>query len=196
MRTSDRSGVCEHCQQPFIRKCYAANRPTPRFCSYKCRGEGTRKPLDQRKQSYEFRWIMVGHPLNYRDVLTKIPLHRLVLYNKIGPGPHPCHWCHKPVNWLPGKSTGSGALVADHLDQNKTNNAPDNLVPSCHGCNAYRDHPNKILDHEPFITDKKGYRHRAVVRICQHCHKLFQHLAAEARPNRGLFCSQKCARSK
>lgn len=64
--------------------------------------------------------------------------HRAVLYDAIGVGPHPCHWCLKMVTWAPGKKTSFGALVVDHLDDNKANNDLANLKPSCHSCNATR----------------------------------------------------------
>lgn len=61
--------------------------------------------------------------------------HREVCYNKIGPGSHPCRWCQRFVSW-DGK--GKDQLVVDHLDNNKLNNSPDNLFPSCQRCNARR----------------------------------------------------------
>lgn len=64
--------------------------------------------------------------------------HRAVLWDKIGVGPHPCHWCGVSVNWLPGSGTKAGALVVDHLDDDPANNDPSNLAPSCHGCNCTR----------------------------------------------------------
>jgi hypothetical protein len=61
--------------------------------------------------------------------------HRRVLYDAIGPGPHECHWsgisgCGKVLEW-----GGTGGIQADHLDGDKLNNDPTNLVPSCLGCN-------------------------------------------------------------
>jgi hypothetical protein len=63
--------------------------------------------------------------------------HRVILYDAIGPGAHPCHWCGQEVRWeidfpLPG------TLTVDHLDFDKTNNDLSNLAPSCHPCNASR----------------------------------------------------------
>lgn len=62
-------------------------------------------------------------------------VHRRVLYEAIGPGEHDCHWCRAPVAWL---AEGDAALIVDHLDDDKLNNAPDNLVPSCNACNVTR----------------------------------------------------------
>lgn len=59
--------------------------------------------------------------------------HRKVLYDAIGAGPHPCHWCGKSLEW-----GGLGGIVADHVDNDKLNNDPSNLVPSCNPCNTGR----------------------------------------------------------
>lgn len=65
--------------------------------------------------------------------------HRKVLYDKIGPGPHPCHWIkvsgcgNTALEW-----GGLRGVIADHLDGDIVNNHPDNLVPSCCGCNSHR----------------------------------------------------------
>lgn len=69
-------------------------------------------------------------------------LHVYILFEKIGYGPHPCHWgCGRLLAWRRG---GSGIQV-DHLDNDIWNNSPDNLVPSCIKCNTrrsstYQDH--------------------------------------------------------
>jgi hypothetical protein len=76
------------------------------------------------------------HPLS-DAVRGRVPVHRKVLYDIIGPGTHPCHWCQKPVTWgLTG--TKSGSLIVDHIDDDGSNNEPGNLVPSCHRCNVTR----------------------------------------------------------
>jgi len=61
--------------------------------------------------------------------------HRSVLFDKIGLGPHRCHHCSAAIGWrwpLPHR------LETDHLDWDKTNNTPGNLVPSCIHCNSQR----------------------------------------------------------
>lgn len=70
-----------------------------------------------------------GHPLAGRDGAALE--HRLVLYAKIGPGSHPCHWCGTAVSWMVD-------LTADHLDWDRLNNVAENLVPSCQSCNSGR----------------------------------------------------------
>jgi hypothetical protein len=64
--------------------------------------------------------------------------HRLVLLAKIGPGEHPCHWCKRVVTWDKSAPADEDGLVVDHLDNNKRNNDPANLVPSCTACNTSR----------------------------------------------------------
>lgn len=59
--------------------------------------------------------------------------HRLVLFEKIGPGEHACHWCGVLVRW--SRHRARDELVVDHLDRDVGNNAPDNLEPSCSRCN-------------------------------------------------------------
>lgn len=70
------------------------------------------------------------HPLSRRGAVYE---HRKVLYDKIGPGVHQCYWCSRDLEW-----GGRGGLQADHLDGDRLNNNPDNLVPSCTGCNMKR----------------------------------------------------------
>lgn len=71
---------------------------------------------------------MWGHPLAIGNGV--VAEHRHVLYEKIGPGTHPCHWCGALRDW-----GGLDGINADHLDSEPLNNAPENLVPSCCGCN-------------------------------------------------------------
>lgn len=77
-----------------------------------------------------------GHPLAHSD--ERAYVHRVVLYDAIGPGSHPCHWCGKFVRWERSARKDAGALVVDHLDHNRHNNAVGNLVPACNTCNVKR----------------------------------------------------------
>lgn len=65
-----------------------------------------------------------------------IYLHRKIFYDLHGAGPHRCHWCSKWVTWA--------KLKVDHKDENRKNNAPENLLPSCHACNAHRGDAGKV----------------------------------------------------
>ncbi len=108
-------------------------------CYYRVRRTGT---IDKRVNAYRCLttngYIKVwdkAHPLAYGK--GYVSEHRKVLYDSIGSGPHPCHWCGVAVDWIMMKCT-LGSLVPDHLDGNKQNNALSNLVPSCNKCNASR----------------------------------------------------------
>jgi hypothetical protein len=74
------------------------------------------------------------HPLAFPSS-GKVLRHRAVLYESIGPGSHPCHWCKRMVAWEDAPPNG---LVADHVDGDRFNNDPANLVPSCQTCNLNR----------------------------------------------------------
>lgn len=76
-----------------------------------------------------------AHPL--ARVQGLVLEHRRVLFDLIGPGPHPCHWCARPVDWNYGLDSDD-VLVVDHLDFDGMNNAAENLVASCHPCNSAR----------------------------------------------------------
>ncbi len=77
-----------------------------------------------------------SHPLARQDGYALA--HRVALYDKIGPGEHPCHWCGVCVSWDMTYPDHPLGLVTDHLDEVKTNNQSDNLVPSCAKCNFAR----------------------------------------------------------
>lgn len=85
-----------------------------------------------RKDGYRLVTVH-GHPLAESGQLLE---HRKVLYDAIGPGEHPCRWCGQTLTWQAGIT--ETALVADHLDFDRANNDPSNLVPSCNGCNVRR----------------------------------------------------------
>lgn len=78
------------------------------------------------------------HPLARRAHGGYVLAHRVALYDAIGGGQHPCHWCGTTVDWDATYPERLDALVVDHLDDDKTNNVPINLVPSCNPCNTLR----------------------------------------------------------
>jgi hypothetical protein len=68
--------------------------------------------------------------------------HRVVLFDALGEGPHACHWCGRPLNWLKGSAAG---LQVDHVDGDRQNNSLENLVPACIGCNSRRSWKSRHL---------------------------------------------------
>lgn len=79
--------------------------------------------------------VRPGHPLAGRR--NGAALHRVVLYDVIGPGSHPCHWCGSEVSWDAPRYSPQ-ELQADHIDQDRSNNDAANLVPTCGPCNTSR----------------------------------------------------------
>lgn len=75
-----------------------------------------------------------GHPMAGKN--GRAYVHRVVLFDLIGPGTHACHWCGTSVTWAP-KGT-PGILVPDHLNGYGDDNRSENLVPSCMSCNSTR----------------------------------------------------------
>lgn len=91
--------------------------------------------------------MQYDHPLARRGQIEE---HRKVLYDEIGPGPHECYWnsvsgCGKTqLEW-----NGRAGIHVDHLDANKQNNDPANLVPSCRTDNRRRAAAGNPIDWRP-----------------------------------------------
>lgn len=77
----------------------------------------------------------IDHPLSRKRGYIKV--HRMVLYDSIGDGPHPCHWCGTMLKWTTEKHDQT-RLCVDHIDGDRKNNTLSNLVPSCLNCNIRR----------------------------------------------------------
>jgi len=107
----------------------------------RARGEGWITPAGY------FRYYLPGHPT--ADVHDRVFHHRVVLYDALGPGAHPCHWCGNPVAW---ETPHPGGLEVDHLDGDKTNNDLTNLVPTCHADNIRRRHAGNPVDWKASLT--------------------------------------------
>jgi len=96
-------------------------------------------PLRSVSSPYKNGYLMgydPSHPLAQAD--GRVRVHRKVLYDAIGPGQHACHWCGSPITWDISSPT-SGGLETDHVNGSKSDNRPENLVPSCKRCNVKRD---------------------------------------------------------
>jgi hypothetical protein len=138
-------------------------------------------------------YIMIrvpGHPLETACGL--VGEHRVVLYDAIGPGPHPCHWCGQPVDWVSdGVGVPRGSLVTDHVDNNVRNNDPSNLVPSCGPCNGVRS--RKILEGEVVFVRSNGTSVRGVEKTCLVCSKVFTVAVSASAKGQGVYCSRPCS---
>jgi hypothetical protein len=109
---------------------------------------------------------LVGHPLAHIQTVKgrrvwALTRARYVLYQRIGEGPHRCHWCGRPVNWnLPRPDE----LTVDHVNFDKRDDSLQNLVPSCALCNSYR-HPRRYVNETVFRMERrvKVLRRRSMV---------------------------------
>lgn len=177
--------TCAHCGKAYSRPKSLIGR----FCSKRCAYDARHVTVPARRKVRR----QLDHPLAGKTGL--LAESRAALFDSIGWGPHNCHWCEKPVNWLVGKSGNApDALIADHLNGDFRNDSLENLVPSCGVCNATR--TQRIKPEEAFAVRANGTRVRAVERVCATCGKVF--LIAPSllnrRANAGLYCSRSCAR--
>ena len=69
-----------------------------------------------------------GHPLSNKT--NCVFEHRFVMWPIVGPDCRPCELCGKPQTWV--------TCHVDHIDENRQNNAADNLRILCRGCNVKR----------------------------------------------------------
>lgn len=185
--------TCETCGTTFEKA--HPNRPG-RFCSRDCYNAAGRGPTKSVTKGPRMR-AAAGHPLTPPSGIVAVS--RLVLYDKIGPGTHSCHWCGQPVWWqVGGGPATAGKLIADHLNWDVHDDSPENLVPSCNECNKLRTRAGdrRRLGAEDQIVVWSGRPTRAIERICQHCGEKFLIPPAATKGGKGRFCSRSCARSK
>lgn len=65
------------------------------------------------------------HPLAAKD--GRVLEHRKVLYDQLGPGPHPCARCGRSLEWT--------QIDVDHINADPSDNRPENLQVCCAKCN-------------------------------------------------------------
>lgn len=118
------------------------------------KNKGVAGPATLRKDGYLILSAQYAHPLaDKRGLLLE---HRKVLYNKIGPGPHDCFWCLRPgLVWV---GRGPDAIHVDHLDDDRGNNDPENLAPSCYRCNMNRHRKRSLLTASDVVAVRELYK--------------------------------------
>lgn len=111
-------------------------------------------------------WVHApGHPVARAD--GSAFEHRVVLYDRIGPGPHPCVWCSRELEW--------SEIKVDHLNEVKDDNTPDNLVPACGRCNEARGAVVpflKTLTLDGWVRFVEVSRQHLSVEACKSCHSI------------------------
>lgn len=122
--------------------------------------------------------------------------HEAVLYARIGPGPHPCHWCGRLVDWKQKvRRKMVGVLCTDHLNGIETDNRSSNLVASCFRCNISRAHPQNFGPSEDWVR-RGSQRLRYHIRTCAGCGQDFKcaNFVKTSKDHVGRFCSLECYR--
>lgn len=183
--------VCENCGEDFAPK---KGSRVGRFCSLRCYHAAGRP---KRRADVAYRMTRApDHPV--APASGTVAVCRIVLYDSIGPGAHPCHWCGCEVRWMAGGGLARGALLVDHLNFDPADDRIENLVPACQPCNAHRRKTGGaalIKADEVFRVFPNGTRTRALRRYCVICATPFLAVPAEAKiPGRAIYCSLSCAR--
>jgi 5-methylcytosine-specific restriction endonuclease McrA len=115
------------CGKPAVRRA----KGLCEMCYGRLRRTGTLRPGPRRASATSNGYVRLidhSHPLANDGSVTE---HRKVLYDAIGAAPHSCFWCAAPLlTWA--------KIVVDHLNEVKTDNRRDNLVPACNDCNRSR----------------------------------------------------------
>ncbi len=160
-----------------------------RYCSHLCKGIARRKPDSEYAARVRNACVPLGHPL-VMPGRKQVQLHRLLLWQAIGPGAHPCYHCGELVTWTPGSYTAKGSLVVDHLDRNPLNNDLSNLKPSCQTCNKLNS-ARTVSPDEVHRIDSDGKRKRGDLRSCIGCGAPF--VTWSRAEGKGRYCSKSCA---
>lgn len=185
--------ICEQCGDAFVARAVEVAKGKGRFCSTSC-FDLSRRVF--KEVGIKHRMTRAnGHPIAPPSGIA--PIARLRLYERIGPGEHPCHWCGELIEWAVGAGVRNPrALLVDHVDHDATNDEPTNLVPSCNRCNSHRraSGTHGIIRADELTVMRSGKPVRASQRVCEYCGEQFLAAAAQVRIGKGRFCSRSCAR--
>jgi hypothetical protein len=84
-------------------------------------------------RKYKTKYVPT-HPLASKHGIVYV--HRMVLFNAIGYGPHACHYCQANIDWT--RRGEPNELQPDHVNNQGDDNRIENLVPCCRSCNTAR----------------------------------------------------------
>ena len=111
--TRVKSGLCEVC-----------------YCRVRRTGTVVRLPHKRRYKTGAgyIKLLKPEHPLAESGGL--VAEHRYVMFNLLGAAIQKCGWCGCCIDW--------SDVVVDHLNEQKDDNEPSNLMLACNDCNRAR----------------------------------------------------------
>lgn len=140
MRAYQRSGrlpcTVEGCSQPLYCRGYCTTHYTRLLRTGDLRG-AARERGQWGSGSVNGDGYRVGHDAAHplATAQGKLLAHRSALYEVLGGGLHPCHWCGKRLTW---RGAAESRICVDHLNDDRLDNDPANLVAACLDCNTKR----------------------------------------------------------
>lgn len=149
--------ICKPCSLKKMKEYRDANKERVQEAQKRWRRENEGHTYLNKQAGYVI-YIGFEHPATHPSGFTR--LHRIVLWDKLKKAgiDHesiPCHWCNTILTW--------NQVKTDHLNWQKADNHPENLVPSCHPCNAKRRMPVP----KKFCTFEGCKRYVKSVGFCQ-----------------------------
>jgi hypothetical protein len=159
-RERENHSYCRHCAAEYMRLWHRGAIPArPTICTIvgctrPIHGNGlcnlhrsrlartgmTDAPIRKSLASKRYKLVKrPGHPLAHATT-HRVYEHRAVLFDQVGMGWVPCFWCGNPVKFSTEHPQPPDALITDHLDHDRHNNAPTNVMPACNSCNCARSH--------------------------------------------------------
>lgn len=136
-------------------------------------------------------WLKWGDPLYLGKIGPRQPkpgpngywrigteyLHRIIFEAAFGTQGHACFQCKLPLTWRTRKRSDpwGDTLVIHHADGDRSNNHPDNLLPSCAPCNSRTQLAGKSYPHRDRCPNNHPLKGRNVYlrngyMQCRVCH--------------------------
>lgn len=187
MKRIGKTNKCKTCEKSFHPQ---NGRPDQPYCSRGCYSDAIRGQHRKEGVTYRMRTAK-GHPIAPPSGVVAVA--RLNLWDRIGEGPHKCHWCGVDVSWFMSRYE-EGSLIVDHLNWDATDDTQNNLIPSCNTCNAHRREKGGLgkIKSEELTVLRNGKPTRAVKTICHFCHSDFLVPPAVLAKGKGKYCSRDC----
>lgn len=146
VRRSQKGKSKPKCEKDCLCGKHTVSEETKRKLSELRSGKRWGRETSGRYLSEDGYWVltgMQGHPLvlgrSVREGVRRgeVLEHRMVLWAALGCKSvecvHDCHWCKAELSW-----SGQNKICADHINGDRGNNCPENLVASCLPCNVRR----------------------------------------------------------